>query len=826
MKRDYDFAEIEPRWSKEWVDGNPWAAPEKPVGTKRYTLTMFPYPSGDMHMGHVEIFSIADAIARYARMQGYDVLHPLGFDAFGLPAENAAIKRGINPRIWTYSNIDQLLTSAQRLGCSFDWDRLFRTCDPEYYRWNQWFFLRFFERGLAYRKAAAVNWCPKDKTVLANEQVIAGRCERCDTPVVKRRLTQWFFKITDYADRLLDDMELNVGWNERLKMLQRNWIGRSYGAEVEFGIDGFDRDMTVFTTRPDTLWGATFFVVAPEHELLDGLVAGTDKEEELKTFREEVSRLSEIDRTSTEREKKGIFTGRYAVNPVNKELIPIWAADYVLMDYGTGAIMAVPAHDQRDFEFARQYDLPIRVVISPPGEEFDPDAMTEAFPHDGVMVNSDGFDGTPADEAVAKIIDWLEAEGIGRVATNFRIRDWLISRQRYWGTPIPIIHCPACGEVPVPDEDLPVELPDVVDFNPTGEASPLATAEEWVDVACPKCGGEARRETDTMDTFVDSSWYFHRYTDPHNTSVPFERDKDDAWMPIDQYSGGIEHAVLHLIYARFFQKVLMDMGMVRDPEPFPSLLNQGTITKGGKRMSKSRGNLVSPAEAFELYGADSLRLYMLFSGPPEQDFDWPEEGVTSIGRVTYPWVQRVWRLCEESRESGAEDATTPGEAEDALRKHLHKTIKVVTRDYESFSFNTAIARLMELVNEAYRYRAAGGTNGGVMRDVIEALLLMLAPMTPYLAEEQWRRHGHEASIHQASWPAFDDALAREEEVMMVVQVNGKVRDTIPVSPDITEDEMREKALASDKIQAHLNGAEPRKIITKPPKLISLVIPKP
>jgi leucyl-tRNA synthetase len=442
------------------------------------------------------------------------------------------------------------------------------------------------------------------------------------------------------------------------------------------------------------------------------------------------------------------------------------------------------------------------------------------------MVNSDGFDGTPADEAVAKIIDWLEAEGIGRVATNFRIRDWLISRQRYWGTPIPIIHCPACGEVPVPDEDLPVELPDVVDFNPTGEASPLATAEEWVDVACPKCGGEARRETDTMDTFVDSSWYFHRYTDPHNTSVPFERDKDDAWMPIDQYSGGIEHAVLHLIYARFFQKVLMDMGMVRDPEPFPSLLNQGTITKGGKRMSKSRGNLVSPAEAFELYGADSLRLYMLFSGPPEQDFDWPEEGVTSIGRVTYPWVQRVWRLCEESRESGAEDATTPGEAEDALRKHLHKTIKVVTRDYESFSFNTAIARLMELVNEAYRYRAAGGTNGAVMRDVIEALLLMLAPMTPYLAEEQWRRHGHEASIHQASWPAFDDALAREEEVMMVVQVNGKVRDTIPVSPDITEDEMREKALASDKIQAHLNGAEPRKIITKPPKLISLVIPKP
>jgi leucyl-tRNA synthetase len=824
MTRDYDFTEIETRWAREWVDENPWAAHEKPVGEKRYTVTMFPYPSGDMHMGHVEIFSIADAIARYSRMNGYDVLHPLGFDAFGLPAENAAIKRGIDPRIWTYSNIDQLLSSAQRLGCSFDWSRMFRTCDPEYYRWNQWIFLRFYERGLAYRDEAAVNWCPHDKTVLANEQVIAGRCERCDTPVVKRRLTQWFFKITDYADRLLDDMELNVGWNERLKMLQRNWIGRSYGAEVEFRIEGFDRSVTVFTTRPDTLWGATFFVVAPEHELLDELVAGTEKEGELVAFREEISLMSEIDRTSTEREKKGMFTGRYAINPVNDERIPIWAADYVLMDYGTGAIMAVPAHDQRDFEFARQYGLQIRVVIQPESVDLDEETMTEAFPHDGVMVNSDGFDGTPADEAVARVTTWLEDKGIGRAAKNFRLRDWLISRQRYWGTPIPIIHCPNCGEVPVPDEELPVELPDVVDFDPTGEASPLATAEGWVNVECPKCGGAARRETDTMDTFVDSSWYFHRYTDPHNDHKPFDREKSDAWFPIDQYSGGIEHAVLHLIYARFFQKVFMDMGMARDPEPFPSLLNQGTITKGGKRMSKSRGNLVSPADAFELYGADSLRLYMLFSGPPEQDFDWPEEGVTSIGRVTYPWIQRVWRLCEDVRELGPDESGT-GAAEESLRKHMHRTIKVVTCDYETLSFNTAIARLMELVNEAYRYRASGGSDRAVLLDVTDALLRMLAPMAPYLTEEQWRRFGHDDSIHFAAWPTFDEALAREEEVMMVVQVNGKVRDTIPVPPDITEDEMREKALASEKIQAHLNGAQPQKIITKPPNLISLVIPK-
>ena len=823
MERDYDFKAVEDRWMKDWINRKAWAAPEVPSGDKRYVVTMFTYPSGDLHMGHVEIMSIHDSIARFFRMQGHQVLNPIGWDAFGLPAENAAIKRGIHPKKWTYENIHKHRASMERLGCSFDWDRVFYTCDPEYYKWNQWFFLHFYERGLAYRKKAAANWCPNDKTVLANEQVIAGRCERCDAIVEKRWLTQWFFKITDYADRLLDDLALNVGWNERLKMLQTNWIGRSYGAEVDFGIEGVDEPVTVFTTRPDTLWGATFFVLAPEHPLTERIAAGTDKEVELKAFKEDVSRLTEVDRVSTERPKKGLFLDAYAVNPVNGERIPVWAADYVLMDYGTGAIMAVPAHDQRDFEFARTYELEIRPVIRPPDGDVEAASMEEAYSGEGVMVNSEQFDGTPTTESVEKVTRWLEVEGLGKAAKNFRIRDWLISRQRYWGTPIPIVHCEKCGEVMVPYEDLPVELPDVVDFNPTGEASPLATATEWVNVDCPQCGGPARRETDTMDTFVDSSWYFHRYLDPHNGDRPFESAKDDAWMPIDQYSGGITHAVMHLIYARFFQKVLMDMGMVKDPEPFPRLLNQGMVTMGGKVMSKSRGNLVEPVEAFGLYGADALRLYMLFSGPPEQDFDWPEEGVTSIGRVTWPWLQRVWRLCEDNRDVVDVGEMHLGPAEVALRKHLHRTIKIVTEDYESFSFNTAIARLMELVNQAYRYRTVGGGNPQVMREVVEGLLKLLAPMAPYITEEQWHRLGHEKSIHHESWPAYDESLAAEDEVTMVVQVNGKVRDTIPVPADVDEEKMKELALASEKVRAFLDGREPSKVIVRPPRLVNLVV---
>ncbi|MPZ90874.1 MAG: leucine--tRNA ligase [Actinobacteria bacterium] len=823
MKEPYDFKAIEDHYKQSWIDDELWKAPEIPdPELKRYLVTMFPYPSGDLHMGHVEIFSIQDAIARFERMRGYDVLNPIGWDAFGLPAENAAIRRGVDPKKWTYENIDMHRASMERLGLSFDWTRVFYTCDPRFYKWNQWLFLHFFERGLAYRKQAAAWWCPNDKTVLANEQVIAGRCERCGAEVVKRYPTQWFFKITDYADRLVDDLELNKGWTERLKMIQRNWIGRSYGAEVDFSIEGRDEPVTVFTTRPDTLWGATFFVLAPEHPLAEELVAGSPVAEKLAEFKDEVARLSEIDRTSTERPKKGLFLERYATNPVNDERIPIWVADYVLMDYGTGAIMAVPAHDQRDFEFARSNGLEIRVVIQPPHASLDADGMTEAYPHDGVMVNSNGFDGTPATESVAKVTEWLETNHRGRAAKNYRLRDWLISRQRYWGTPIPIVHCDSCGEVAVPYGELPIELPEDVDFNPTGEASPLATAEDWVNTTCPKCGATAHRETDTMDTFVDSSWYFLRYLDPHNDEAPFDPDKVNAWMAMDQYSGGITHAVMHLIYARFFQKVLMDMGMVEDPEPFPRLLNQGMVTMGGKVMSKTRGNIVEPLEAFDRYGADALRLYLLFSGPPEQDFDWPPEGVEAIGRVTWPWLQRVWRLSEDVRTLD-HDGAPEGVLEAELRKALHRTIKVVTRDYEAFSFNTAIARMQELVNEAFRYRGAGGSNKAVMTELVEALMKMLAPMAPYLTEEQWHRFGHEGSIHLSSWPTFDEDLAAQNEVTMIVQVNGKVRETIGVPVSITEDEMRERALSSEKIRGYLNGKEPTKVIIKPPKLVSLVV---
>ncbi len=818
MSRDYDFAEIEGRWSKQWAETNPWAAPERPGGDKKYAVTMFPYPSGDLHMGHVEIFSIHDALSRFWRMQGHVVLNPIGWDAFGLPAENAAIKRGIHPKKWTYENIGKHKASMIRLGYSFDWGRIFHTCDPEFYKWNQWFFIRFFERGLAYRKDALANWCPNDKTVLANEQVVAGRCERCDALVEKRLLTQWFFKITDYADRLIDDMELNEGWTEHLKMLQRNWIGRSTGAEVNFQIEGLDDPVTVFTTRPDTLWGATFFVVAPEHPLADKIVAGTDHEARLAAFRTEVGRLTEIDRMSTDRPKRGIPLGKNAINPVNGEPIPIWAADYVLMDYGTGAIMAVPAHDQRDFEFATTYDIPIRQVIR------SHDAGDTELPHagQGVMMNSGPFDGTDTSGSVDAVTGWLQAQGLGSPAVNFRLRDWLISRQRYWGTPIPIIHCPACGEVPVPDADLPVELPEDVDFNPTGDGSPLAAATDWVETQCPKCGGAARRDTDTMDTFMDSSWYFHRYLDPHNDSEPFSRELSDAWMAIDQYSGGITHAVMHLIYARFFQKVLMDMGLAKDPEPFPRLLNQGMVTMGGKAMSKSRGNIVEPIEAFERFGADSLRLYMLFSGPPEQDFDWPTEGVAAIDAVAFRWLQRVWRLCDEVAElPPSEDAEGPDEV--TLRRAVHRTIKVVTADYETFSFNTAIARLMELVNDAYRYLASGGRSKAALDEVVDNLLKMLAPITPFITEERWTQRGHPDSVHQPPWPSYDEKLAAQDEVTMVVQINGKVRATITVPATISADEMLEQALADANVERLLDGRKPEKVITKPPKMVSLVV---
>ena len=691
----YEPQQVEPKWVAAWEELALYRSDESDTSRPRfYALDMFPYPSGDLHMGHLEAFSGGDVIARLKRMQGYNVLHPIGWDAFGLPAENAAIKRGVHPKPWTYQNIDAQRATFHRLGISFDWSRALITCDPDYYRWTQWLFLRFFERGLAYRKASPVNWCPNDQTVLANEQVINGHCERCDALVEKRELTQWFFKITDYAQRLLDDME-DLNWTDKVLTMQRNWIGRSTGADVDFQVAETGETVRVFTTRPDTLFGATFFVLAPEHPLAERLVAGTEREPEFRAFTERVGRETEIERLSTERDKEGVFLGAHAVNPVNGELIPIWAADYVLLEYGTGAIMAVPAHDQRDLEFARKYDLPVRVVVQPAGEEpLDGATLTEAMSHEGVLVNSGGYDGLPAtEEGIPRITADLEARGQGGPAVNFRLRDWLLSRQRYWGCPIPIVHCPACGEVPVPDDQLPVLLPeDVTDFRPKG-LSPLATSEAWVNVDCPRCGAPARRETDTMDTFVDSSWYFLRYTglDPER---PFDSERVAGWMPVHQYTGGIEHAILHLLYARFFTKVLYDLGMVGFTEPFTSLLNQGMVVMHGAAMSKSRGNLVEPSEIIDEHGADVARLTMLFAGPFEDDVDWADVSPEGMAR----WVQRVWRATQaavaEPPGGGARLARRPGAGPPGPPDHRrgHRRPRAVPLQHRHLQADGAVQR--------------------------------------------------------------------------------------------------------------------------------------
>ena len=832
----YDPQQVEPKWVAAWEELALYR--NDPSDTSRprfYALDMFPYPSGDLHMGHLEAFSGGDVIARLKWMQGYNVLHPIGWDAFGLPAENAAIKRGVHPKPWTYQNIDAQRATFHRLGISFDWSRALITCDPDYYRWTQWLFLRFFERGLAYRKASPVNWCPNDQTVLANEQVINGHCERCDALVEKRELTQWFFKITDYAQRLLDDME-DLNWSDKVLTMQRNWIGRSTGADVDFQVAETGETVRVFTTRPDTLFGATFFVLAPEHPLAQRLVAGTEREPEFRAFTERVGRETEIERLSTERDKEGVFLGAHAVNPVNGELIPIWAADYVLLEYGTGAIMAVPAHDQRDLEFARKYGLPVRVVVQPlegsgePGtgapegrgeEPLDGSTLTEAMSHEGVLVNSGAYDGLPAtSEGIPRITADLEARGQGGPAVNFRLRDWLLSRQRYWGCPIPIVHCPACGEVPVPDDQLPVPLPeDVTDFRPKG-LSPLATSEAWVNVDCPRCGTPARRETDTMDTFVDSSWYFLRYTglDPDR---PFDPERVAAWMPVHQYTGGIEHAILHLLYARFFTKVLCDMGLVGFPEPFTSLLNQGMVVMHGAAMSKSRGNLVEPSEIIDEHGADVARLTMLFAGPFEDDVDWADVSPEGMAR----WVQRVWRVVHAAaappEAGGSGESGGPDDPE--LVRLAHRTTAGVTDDLERFRFNTAISKLMVLSNGLADAIRAGRASAAQRRDAAERLVLLLAPLAPFVTEELWRGAlGSPTSTLHASWPAFDADLVRSERVTCVVQVDGKVRDRLEVAADATEDDLREGAMASERVRAALGGRQVARVVVVPPKLVNLV----
>ncbi len=817
IERDtYDFAAIQDRWLPVWDEREPFASgrPGDPR-PRKYVLDMFPYPSGDLHMGHAEAYALGDVVARYWVQRGFDVMHPIGWDAFGLPAENAAIKRGEDPVRWTYDNIAQQKSSMRRYACSFDWDRTFNTCDPSYYRWNQWFFLRMFERGLAYRKASNVNWCPHDQTVLANEQVVNGRCERCDTLVTKKKLTQWYLRITEYADRLLDDMaQLEGAWPEKVLLMQRNWIGRSMGAEVRFDIEGRDEPVTVYTTRPDTLYGATFFVVAADSDLAAELAAGTSAEAAFAEYVEQVKRTPEVERLDAARAKTGVFLERYAINPVNGERLPIWASDYVLADYGTGAIMAVPAHDQRDLDFARAFDLPVRVVVA---SDEDPLVTGVATADDGPHVNSGPLDGLGKAEAIEAMIAVLAADGRGAAAVNYRLRDWLISRQRYWGTPIPIVHCEACGEVAVPDDQLPVELPPVagLDLTPKG-TSPLGAATDWVNTTCPQCGGAALRDTDTMDTFVDSSWYFLRFADPRNESAPFDPELVRQWLPVDQYVGGITHAILHLLYSRFFTKVLFDMGMVGFTEPFSRLLNQGMVQMDGSAMSKSRGNLVRLSDELADHGVDAIRLTMVFAGPPEDDIDWAD--VSPAGSRKF--LARAWRLAGDVTSAPGAD---PAGGDRELRKATHRAVNDAGVALESLRFNVAVARTMELVNATRKAIDTGcGPDDPAVREAVEAVAIMLSVVAPYTAEDMWSRLGHEPCVALAGWPAVDASLLVDDTVTCVLQVAGKVRGRIDVSPQIDEDALRALALADDGVVTALAGREVRTVIVRAPKLVSIV----
>jgi leucyl-tRNA synthetase len=824
MSETYDFGAIQDRWLPVWDELQPFrteapaaqGADERGRAERRYMLDMFPYPSGDLHMGHAEAYAFGDVVARYWVQRGYQVMHPIGWDSFGLPAENAAIRRGEHPADWTYQNIETQAASFRRYAVSFDWSRRLHTSDPEYYRWTQWLFLRFYERGLAYRKASAVNWCPNDQTVLANEQVVAGACERCGTPVTKKTLTQWYFKITDYADRLLDDMRsLEGAWPERVLTMQRNWIGRSLGAHVDFTIEGRDEPVTVFTTRPDTLYGATFFVVAADSVLATELCA-PDERAALDNYLDQVRRLTDIDRLSTEREKTGVFLGRYAINPVNGERIPVWAADYVLADYGTGAIMAVPAHDQRDLDFALRFGLPVRVVVAT--DDADPGTTGIATSGDGVHINSGSIDGTDKADGITRIVAELEANGSGQGAINYRLRDWLLSRQRFWGAPIPIVHCDSCGEVPVPDDELPVVLPDLrgADLAPKG-VSPLAAAADWVNVSCPKCGGAATRDTDTMDTFVDSSWYFLRYCSPHDENAPFDVEQVTRWMPVDQYVGGVEHAILHLLYSRFFTKVLHDMGLVDFDEPFKALLNQGQVINAGKSMSKSLGNGVDLGEQLEKFGVDAVRLAMVFAGPPEEDIDWADMNPAALGK----FLARVWRVAGEVSSAPGVDVTT---GDIGLRRITHHTIREVSQLLEGFRFNVVIARIMELVNAIRKVVDAGaGAADPAVREAVETVAIMLSLFAPYAAEESWARLGHQPTVFKAGWPTPDPALLVEESVTCVVQINGKVRERLDVAPSVDDASLRELALNADAVVKAIDGRVVRKVVVRAPKLVNIVV---
>jgi leucyl-tRNA synthetase len=802
-RKTYDPTALERRWQERWAESGLYKTDEDPNKPKHYALTMLPYPSGDLHVGHWYPMTPSDTRARFMRMRGYRVFFPIGFDAFGLPAENAAINRGVDPYKWTLSNIENMRGQLRQMGAMFDFSSEVVTCDPEYYRWNQWFFLKFLEKGLAYRKEAPVDWCPKDQTTLAREQVIGPdrRCERCGTPVIKKNLPHWLFKITDYADELLDFSKIE--WPERVQTLQRNWIGRSEGAEISFEIGNYG-PVEVFTTRPDTLFGATFFVMSPEHQAVERITA-PERADEVRAYVEKAARMSEIDRTDATREKTGVFTGAYAINPANGEEVPVYAADYVLMGYGTGAIMAVPGQDERDWQFAEKYDLPIVRTVEPPG-----DFEGKAYTGEGAAINSGFLDGLGVEEAKERMIEHLQNDGTGRRATTYRLHDWLISRQRYWGTPIPIIYCDECGTVPVPEEDLPVRLPMDAEFIPTGE-SPLKRDPGFYNTECPKCGGAATRETDTMDTFVDSSWYWYRYISPHYEEGPWDPGRGAKWLPVDQYTGGIEHAVLHLMYARFWTKAMRDMGLVDLDEPMLRLRNQGHILgEDGEKMSKSRGNVINPQNFVDRYGSDALRCFLMFIGPWSQGGPWDGRGIEGVSR----FLRRALSLASDDEGSGEAD---PSE----LVRRTNRLVKKATEDLEDFRFNTSIAALMEHTNYLLGIKDVVGEDE--WRDGLRPFILVLAPFAPHHAEQMWAAMGETYSVHEQAWPGFDEALITEEEITLVVQVNGKLRDRITVPADISEEDAKGRALASERVHAHLEGKQLRKAVYVPGRLVNLVV---
>ena len=821
MYEKYVAQDIEKKWQTYWEESGVFKTEYDPSKEKYYVLEMFPYPSGNLHMGHVRNYSIGDVVARFKKMRGFNVLHPMGWDAFGMPAENAAIKNGVSPKDWTLDNIANMTRQQKELGLSYDWGREVATCKEDYYRWTQWIFQQFYKKGLAYKKEAKVNWCEHDHTVLANEQVIDGKCWRCDNDVVKKDLKQWFFKITDYADRLLDDLDTLDQWPDRVKAMQRNWIGRSEGTQFAFYVPKMDKSFEVYTTRVDTLFGVSYVVLAPEHPYVKELIQDASNKAELEAFIETLRNQSDIERTSTEAEKVGMFTGSFATHPITGKEVPIWIANYVLADYGTGAVMGVPAHDERDYAFAKKYDLPVNWVIQHIAQDLDFASLDTAFTEDGILVDSGDFSGKTSEEARQALGDYFTEQGTGRKTVNFRLRDWLISRQRYWGCPIPVVYCEKCGEQLVPEDQLPVKLPEDVSFD-GGAISPLATSENFLNTTCPCCGGHARREIDTMDTFIDSSWYFLRYADARNDKEVFNKEIAKYWMNVDQYIGGIEHAILHLLYARFFVKVLHDIGLVEVDEPFKALLTQGMVLKEGSKMSKSKGNVVSPEEIIAKYGADTARLFILFAAPVDRDLDWSDQGVEG----SYRFLGRVWRIIDTYQQlgtSGHHDSLSKDET--ALRRELHRAIKKVTEDLDGkFNFNTAISTVMELVNAMYQFKDSHDTvQSELAKELVEKLTLLLAPFVPHITEEIWHECGFEGSVHAASWPTYEESALVVDEVEVAVQVNGKVRDKLTVSVSLSKEELEAAAKALPRVQEFTEGKTVVKVIVVPKKLINIVV---